>query len=73
MQRSLAAGRTISGRFVLGIALVALSAVVPISLARADITPTGDVSPSNPSGWGGTTTGYIGDTASGTLTVNGGS
>ena len=40
---------------------------------RADITPTGDVSPSSPSSWSSSTTGYIGNTASGTLTVNGGS
>ncbi len=73
MQRSLAAGGTTSRPFALIIALAALSATVPISLARAAITPTGDVSPSNPSGWGGTTTGYIGNTASGTLTIDGGS
>ncbi len=45
----------------------------PLSSARADITPTGDVSPSNPSAWTSSTDGYIGNTASGTLTVNGGS
>ena len=59
--------------FRLIIALAAFSAAVPISLARAAITPTGDVSPSNPGSWTTSTTGYIGNTASGTLTVNGSS
>ncbi len=45
----------------------------PLTLARADTVPTGDVSPSNPPGWTNLTYGYIGNTASGTLTVNGGS
>jgi T5SS/PEP-CTERM-associated repeat protein len=40
---------------------------------RADITPYGDVFPSDPSTWDNSTTGYIGNTASGTLTVDGGS
>jgi fibronectin-binding autotransporter adhesin len=51
----------------------ALSVLGPFPFARADITPIGDVSPSNPFNWNGSTTGYIGNTASGTLTVNGGS
>ena len=46
---------------------------VTFSLARADIAPTGDVSPSNPSGWTTYTDGYIGNTCGGSLTVNGGS
>ena len=50
-----------------------LSPFIPITPARGDITPIGDVSPSDPSGWDSTTTGYIGNTASGTLTVDGGS
>ena len=37
---------------------------------RCDIIPVGDVSPANPSGWTISTTGYIGNTASGTLTIN---
>ncbi len=54
--------------------LVLLAAVFhagPLSSARADVTPEGDVSPSNPSGWTSSTTGYVGSTAGGTLTVNG--
>jgi T5SS/PEP-CTERM-associated repeat protein len=53
--------------------LATLFLISPLSLARAAITPIGDVEPSNPSSWGGTTTAYIGNTASGTLTVDGGS
>ena len=73
MKRSLAAGGTTSARLIVIIALATFSAAVPISLACADITPTGDVSPSNPAGWTTATMGYIGNTASGALTVDGGS
>jgi T5SS/PEP-CTERM-associated repeat protein len=45
----------------------------PLASARADITPTGDVSPTDPSTWTSSTTGYIGNTSAGTLTVDGGS
>lgn len=40
---------------------------------RAAITPVGDVSPSDLSTWNSLTTGYIGNTGSGTLTIDGGS
>ena len=73
MQRSFAAGGTTPRRFLLIIVLAVLSAAMPTSLTCAAITPTGDVSPSNPSSWTSATTGYIGNTASGTLTVDGGS
>jgi T5SS/PEP-CTERM-associated repeat protein len=53
--------------------LIACFFLAAISSARAAITPTGDVDPSNPSTWDSSTTGYIGNTASGTLTVDGGS
>ena len=45
--------------------------VVPIVPVRGDITPDGDVSPADPSTWTSATVGYIGNTASGTLTVDG--
>ena len=45
----------------------------PLSSARAAFTPTGNVEPSGPATWTSSTRGYIGNTASGTLTVNGGS
>ncbi|MBN2580696.1 MAG: hypothetical protein JXB10_17050 [Pirellulales bacterium] len=41
--------------------------------APAAITATGDVSPANPSSWDGYTTGYIGKTNIGELTIDGGS
>jgi T5SS/PEP-CTERM-associated repeat protein len=44
-----------------------------VSSARAAITPTGDVSPSDPSTWTSATNGFIGNTASGTVTIDGGS
>jgi T5SS/PEP-CTERM-associated repeat protein/autotransporter-associated beta strand protein len=49
--------------------LIALSA----SIARAAFTVSGQVTPADPSTWTGSTTGYIGKTAAGELTVNGGS
>lgn len=55
--------------------LAALSVVGPPASARAAITPLGDVSafPPTPPAWASYTTGYIGNTGSGTLTVDGGS
>ena len=41
--------------------------------ARAGIDFTGNVSPSNPASWNSSTSGYIGNTAAGTVTVNSGS
>jgi fibronectin-binding autotransporter adhesin len=47
---------------------------VPFSAARAAFTPLGDVSPAtDPGTWMNSTDAYIGNTASGTLTVDGGS
>jgi T5SS/PEP-CTERM-associated repeat protein len=56
--------------FVL-LALFAIASSPPS--ARANIVPVGDVSPVNPSTWTGSTMGYVGNTGSGTLTVDGGS
>ena len=53
--------------------LCALLVAFSASTARAAITPTGDVIPADPSTWDSSTTGYIGDTYAGTLTVDGGS
>jgi T5SS/PEP-CTERM-associated repeat protein len=50
--------------------LAAMSVAGPLHVARAAILPEGDVSPGNPSSWTNGTIGYIGNTASGTLTVN---
>jgi T5SS/PEP-CTERM-associated repeat protein len=63
------AAQSVSFRFAL---LTAFFFAVPLPLARAAITPDGDVSPSDPSTWTSSTYGYIGKTAAGTLTVNGG-
>jgi T5SS/PEP-CTERM-associated repeat protein len=52
--------------------LAAISLAGSLASARAAITPIGDVEPANPSTWTSSTNGYIGNTASGTLTVNGG-
>ena len=54
-------------------ALLATLFAGPFSSARAAISPTGDVEPVSPSTWTTGTNAYIGNTASGTLTVNGGS
>ena len=53
--------------------LATISLAGPLASARAAFTPIGDVEPTNPSTWTSSTTGYIGNTASGTLTVDGGS
>jgi fibronectin-binding autotransporter adhesin len=45
----------------------------PLLSARAAFTPLGDVVPADPSTWTSTTTGNIGNTSAGTLTVDGGS
>ncbi len=68
--RSAARVRSIPVWFVL---LAAFSLTGPLPMVRSAITPTGDVDPFDVSTWGGTTTGYIGETAAGTLTVDGGS
>ncbi len=51
--------------------LAALSVAIASPPARAAITAIGDVSPALP--WTSSTTGYVGNTAAGTLTVDGGS
>ena len=66
------AGATRSISAWLALSVVLFFVVVAVSPARAAIIPTGDVDPSNPSAWDSSTTGYIGATAAGTLTVNGG-
>ena len=52
--------------------LVLLAAVFLAGPLRAAVTPSGDVEPA-PTTWTSSTTGYVGNTANGTLTVNGGS
>ena len=61
-----------SRRSILIALFAAFSLVGPLGSVRADITPTGDVEP-DPSTLGSYTTVYIGNTASGTLTVDSGS
>jgi fibronectin-binding autotransporter adhesin len=53
----------------------ALAAAVALAATTswADITPSGDVSPDDPSTWTGATTGIIGDTSVGSVMVNNGS
>ncbi len=70
MNRFLATKQRRMSVWLILLATVALAQ--PILSAHADIIPIGDVSP-DPSTWGGSTTGYVGNTGSGTLTVNGGS
>ena len=51
-------------KFTLGLLLIAAST------AKAAITSVGDITPSNPSAWVLSTTGYIGNTYSGTLGID---
>ncbi|HBO44835.1 MAG TPA: hypothetical protein DD670_13070, partial [Planctomycetaceae bacterium] len=44
----------------------------PLATAHAAITWTGNVEPADPTTWDSTTSGYVGKTADGTLTVDGG-
>ena len=64
---------TIRSMSLWGALLAAISVLGPLSSAPAAITTTGNVSPADPSTWDDSTTGYIGKTAAGTLTVNAGS
>jgi T5SS/PEP-CTERM-associated repeat protein len=57
----------------LGALAAGLSLLAPLSTARAALTATGDVSPSDPTTWNTSTTGYIGNTSAGSLTVDSGS
>ncbi len=61
--------RSMSFRYAL---LATLFLVGPLPAAQAAITPTGDVIP-DPSTWDFSTTGYVGQTGDGTLTVDGAS
>lgn len=55
------------------LAFLAVSILIaPFSTARAAISFSGDVSPSDSSGWADCTYGYVGRTAAGTLTVDSG-
>lgn len=55
------------------VVLVVFTFVVGLPNARGDITPEGDVFPADPSMWDNSTDGRIGNTSSGTLTIDGGS
>ena len=67
--------RTMSRSTILPLARAAIFCLlVPLPAARAAVTPTGDVSPTDPATWSSSsTTGIIGDTSAGTLMVDGGS
>ena len=52
--------------------IVATIYLLSASFAEATLTYSGNVSPSNPSGWGSTTTAYIGNSSDGTIVVDGG-
>jgi fibronectin-binding autotransporter adhesin len=71
---SLAANRSRLCFFAMGLALC-LTTFLPCTTAtsHAAIIGTGDVSPSNPATWTSSTTGYIGQSSTGSVTVNGGS
>jgi T5SS/PEP-CTERM-associated repeat protein len=75
MCRLYASCETLLKRLVLLALFAASSLAGPLASARADITPTDDVSPSSPppANWTNLTMGFVGNTASGALTVNGGS
>ena len=76
MRRSLAtrAATAAQSRFFLCTFAAVLALAAPLSPVRAAITATGDVEPTDPTTWfNNNATGYVGDTASGTLTVNSGS
>ena len=59
--------------FLVRAALVLFCLASAAQPARAAIVATGDVEPAGPSTWTSSTAGYIGNTASGTVTVNSGS
>lgn len=52
------------------ILLAVISLAVQPPLARAGISYTGDIDPADPNTWTSSTTGYVGKTANGTLTVD---
>ena len=62
-------------KYVLFAMVAACAALMAVSVAQAQITPTGDVEPAtDPSTWTTTSTvAYIGNTADGSLTIAGGS
>jgi fibronectin-binding autotransporter adhesin len=53
------------------VVLAAISLAAPPGSARAAISLDGDFSPSDPSAWNASTPGYVGNTAAGTLTIDG--
>ncbi len=53
--------------------ITALVLLAGASLAQGGIVAVGDVSPANPAGWTTSTSPFIGDSGSGTLTINDGS
>src|SRR4051794_41011391 len=52
---------------------LAMAVVLAASDAWGAIISSGDISPANPAAWTSLTTGNIGNTSAGTLTLNGGS
>jgi T5SS/PEP-CTERM-associated repeat protein len=68
--RALRATRTVGVWLAL---LAAISVAVQPPSVLAAITPQGDVDPADPTTWTDETTGYVGKTSSGTVTVKGGS
>jgi T5SS/PEP-CTERM-associated repeat protein len=58
---------------LLPVLVVVLLLAGPLPMLCAAITPLGDVEPANPTTWTSSTYAYIGDTAAGTLTVDGSS
>ena len=59
--------------FFPSILLAALCVLCPLATARAAYVTWGNIDPANPSAWSTSTTGYVGETSDGSLTVNGGS
>ena len=57
-------------RSILGIVVLL---VLTAGVAQAAIVGTGDVTPADPATWTSSTTGYIGQNSTGTVTVDGGS
>ena len=74
MRRSLAtrAAAAAHSRFFLCALAAMLSLAVPLSPLRAAFNVTGDVEPASPTTWTSYTSGYVGNTADGTLTVDSG-
>lgn len=71
MQRFSSLNRMIT-RNLLSRVTACLVALSMAGLARAGVTTTGSVSPADPSTWTSTQTAHVGQSAAGTMTVNGG-